>query len=270
MNGSGSGEREDEKMKLNGLRRAISGAALTMAVMFAVTIGLSSSAQAHYRDYNGRYDNGRYGYQQWSRERVRDYALKLAYHNAYTDASRASNYSRRPNYRDMPGYRDDDNGYLSWMGYRDDYRSAYRRGYEMGFNESLQGRPRRYDRDDVERVLGADLQRTYDNNPYNDYDRDRRDRDRRDNDDWRGGRNNMYRIAQQNGYNDGLRSGQSERYSRRGSDYQNDDRYRDALSGYRSEFGNRDQYRQAYREGYRRGYEEGYRQNNRGRISWPF
>ena len=46
-------------MKLNGLRRTISGAALTIAVMFGITIGLSSSAQAQYRDYNGRYDNGR-------------------------------------------------------------------------------------------------------------------------------------------------------------------------------------------------------------------
>ncbi len=271
-------------MKLNGLRIAISGAALTIAVMFAITIGLSSSAQAQYRDYNGRYDNGRYnngrydngrynngqyGYQQWSRERVRDYAMKLAYHNAYTEAGRERDSRRRPNYRDMPGYRDDTNGYLAWMGHQNDYREAYRRGYEMGFNESLQGRPRRYDRNDVERVLGSDLERTYDNNPYND--RSGRDRDWRDRDgDGRGGRNDIYRIAQQNGYNDGLRSGQSERNSRRSFDYQNDDRYRDASSGYRSEYGNRDQYRQAYREGYQRGYEEGYRQNNRGRFPWPF
>lgn len=170
-------------MKLNGLRRAISGAALTFAVMFGITIGLSSSAQAQYRDYNGGYNNGQYGYQQWPRERVRDYALKLAYHNAYTEAERARSSRYRVSYRDMPGYRNDSNGYLSWMGYESDYRSAYRRGYEMGFNEGLQGRSRRYDRNDVERVLGSDLQRTYDDNPYNDRngynDRDRRDRDGR-------------------------------------------------------------------------------------------
>lgn len=166
------------KMKLNGLKRTISGAALTVAMMFGITTGLSSSAQAQYRDYNGRYDNGRYGYQQWSRERVRDYALKLAYHNAYTEAGRVSNGRYRVNYRDMPGYRNDDNGHLSWMGYESDYRAAYRRGYEMGFNEALQGRPRRYDRNDIERVLGSDLERTYDNNPYND--RNGRDRDGRD------------------------------------------------------------------------------------------
>lgn len=174
------------KMKLNGLRRTINSAALTIAVMFGITIGLSSSAQAQYRDYNGRYNNGQSGYQQWPRERVRDYALKLAYHNAYTEAGRASDSRRRPSYRDMPGYRNDTNGYLSWMGYENDYREAYRRGYEMGFNEALQGRSRRYDRDDVERVLGADLQRTYDDNPYND--RNRRDRDGRDRQRNRGGR----------------------------------------------------------------------------------
>ncbi|MGA9771025.1 MAG: hypothetical protein WBV94_18470 [Blastocatellia bacterium] len=170
-------------MKLNGLKRAISGATLTIAVMFAITIGLSSPAQAQYRDYNGQYNNGRYGYQQWPRERVRDYALKLAYHNAYTEANRVKDSRYRPNYRNMPGYRDDTNGYLSWMGYQNDYREAYRRGYEMGFNESLQGRSRRYDRDDVERVLGGDLQRTYDNDPYND--RNGRNRDQQRN---RGGR----------------------------------------------------------------------------------
>jgi hypothetical protein len=249
-------------MKLNRLGRMISGAALTFALVFGITIASSTTAQAQYRDYNGRYGN-----QQWSRERVRDYAMKLAYHNAYTEAGRVSDRRSRPNFRNMPGYRNDTNGHLSWMGYENDYREAYRRGYEMGFNESLQGRSRRYDRDDVERVLGADLERTYDNNPYND--RGGRDRDWRDRDG--GGRNDIYRMAAQNGRNDGLRAGEEDRNRRRGFDYENDSRYRDAISGYRSEYGNRDQYRQAYREGYRRGYEEGYRQNNRGsRFSWPF
>jgi hypothetical protein len=168
-------------MKLNNVGRMISGAALTFAMMLGITIASSTSAQAQYRDYN-RGNNGRYGYQQWSRERVRDYALKLAYHNAYTEAGRVKDSRYRPNYRNMPGYRNDTNGYLSWMGHENDYRDAYRRGYEMGFNESLQGRSRRFDRNDVERVLGADLERTYDNDPYND--RSGRDRD------WRNRQNN--------------------------------------------------------------------------------
>ena len=256
-------------MKLNQLRSTISGAALTLALVFGVMIASSASAQAQYRDYNGQN-----GYrQEWPTDRVRDYAMKLGYHNAYTEAEREVRAGHRPNYRNMPGYRDDDNGYLSWMGHRDDYRAAYRRGYEMGFNESLQGRSRRFDRDDVERVLGGDLERTYEGEPrYRGRDWGNR-RDNRGRDDYRdGGRDNIYRIAQQNGYNDGLRSGEEDRSRRRGADYQRNSRYRDAMSGYRSEYGNRDQYRQAYREGFSRGYDEGYRRNNRSniRFEWPF
>jgi hypothetical protein len=271
-------------MKLNQLRSTISGAALTLALVFGVMIASSASAQAQYRDYNGQYGSR----QEWPRDRVRDYASKLGYHNAYTEAEREVRAgNRRANYRSMPGYRTDTNGYLSWMGHQDDYRDAYRRGYEQGFNDSLQGRSRRYDRNDVERVLGSDLERTYEGEPnYRDRDWDPRrnnrasdDNNRGRDDNWRGrddngrgGRNDIYRIAQQNGYNDGLRSGEEDRSRRRGSDYQRNSRYRDAISGYRSEYGNRDQYRQAYREGFSRGYEEGYRRNNRSniRFQWPF
>lgn len=248
----------EDKMKAKNFRTTISSAALTLALMFGVMIASSASAQAQYRDYNGRY-----GYQQWSRDRVTDYAFKLAYHNAYTDAERLGRSRFRPSYRDMPGYRNDNTGYMTWMGYQNDYHSAYRRGYEAGFNESMQGRARRFNRDDVERVLGADLERVYEH--------ERGDRNGgRDRDDWRdrddkrrGDRNDIVRIAQQNGYRDGLRNGQEDRTRRRGHDFERDNSYRDATSGYRSEFGNRDFYRQAYREGFRRGYEEGYRQNYR-------
>lgn len=244
-------------MKLNNIRRTISGAALTIALMFGIMIASSASAQAQYRDYNGR--NGYQG--QWSRDRVRDYAFKLAYHNAYSDAERLDRGRRRVSFRDMPGYHNYNTGYMSQMGYQEEYHEAYRRGYEAGFNDSIQGRTRRYDRDDVERVLGSDLERTYDR-----YDRwnDRQDYGR---DDYGRGRNDVARIAQQNGYREGLRNGQDDRSRRRGYSYENDDRYRDATSGYRSEFGNRDFYRQAFREGYRRGYEEGYGRNN---SRWPF
>jgi hypothetical protein len=84
----------------------------------------------------------------------------------------------------------------------------------------------------------------------------------------------MYRIAQDNGYRDGLRQGQDDVNRRRRYDYNDDSRYRDASNGYRSEYGNRDAYRNAYREGFKRGYDEGYRRsgNNRGgiRLPWPF
>jgi hypothetical protein len=251
-------------MNLNKFGRTISGAALTLVMMLGIAIASGTSAQAQNRDY-GRDSYGQRGV--WTKERTRDYAYKLGYHNAYTEARREYNSGVRPNYRDMEGYRNDGNGYLDYMRYRDDYRSSYRRGYEAGFNDSMNNRARRYDRADVERVLGRDLERTYEGN-----DRD----DRRG--DWRGGRNDgrndVYRIAQENGYRDGVRQGQDDANRRRRYDYNDDSRYRDASSGYRSEYGNRDAYRQAYREGFARGYEDGFRRNgnNRGgaRLPWPF
>jgi hypothetical protein len=260
-------------MNSNKFGRTVSGAALTLAMMLGIAIASGASTQAQYRDY-GRDSYGQQG--TWSKERTRDYAYKLGYHNAYTEARRAYNSGVRPNYRDMAGYRNDSNGYLDYMRYRDDYRSSYRRGYEAGFNDSMNNRARRYDRADVERVLGRDLERTYESDDRYD-DRDYRDRDYRNDDrDYRRGtgRGEAFRIAQENGYRDGLRQGQDDANRRRRYDYNDDSRYRDASSGYRSEYGNRDAYRQEYREGFKRGYDEGYRRNgnNRGgvRLPWPF
>jgi hypothetical protein len=256
-------------MKFNSLRSVVSGAALML--VFSVLLG--ASAQAQNRDYR---DNGygQYGYQgQWSRDRTRDYAYKLGYHTGYSEVRDANENGYRRTLRDIPGYRNDLNGYLDFMRYRDDYRSAYRRGFEAAFQDFMNGRQRRYNRQDVERVLGGNLKEVYrddrydrddwyagrDDRNWRNRDRDRdgnwRDRDR----DGRYDRNELYRVAQQNGYREGYRQGQDDAYRRRGFNVENDSRYRDALSGYRSEYGNRDDYRRAFREGFRQGYEEGYR-----------
>jgi hypothetical protein len=255
----------------NEMKRTATGAA-TLALAIGILMTAAAPTQAQYRSYDDR--NGYSGYDgraQWSNERMRDYAFKLAYHNAYTDAERDYDGRSRFGFRDMPGYRTDGNGYLAWMGSRDDYRAAYRRGYEAGFIDSLESRPRRYDRADVERVLGGDLEGVYDNDGgYRDdgYNSDDRGWDRGGwNNRGRDNRNEILRIAQQNGYRDGLRVGQEDR-NRRGSNFDRSDRFRDALAGYRSEYGNRDFYRQAYRDGFRKGYEEGFR--SRGRVPRPF
>ena len=255
-------------MRFNSLRSVVSGAALML--VFSVMLG--ASAQAQYRDYRDNRD-GQYGYQgQWSRERTRDYAFKLGYHTGYSEVRDARENGFRRSVRDIPGYRNDTNGYLDVMRYRDDYRSSYRRGFEQAYQDFTNGRQRRYNRQDVERALGGNLKEVYRDDRYDrddwyagrddrswrnrDRDRDGRyDRDR----DGRNDRTEVYRVAQQNGYREGLRQGQDDAYRRRGFNYENDSRYRDALSGYRSEYGNRDDYRRAFREGFRQGYEEGYR-----------
>ncbi len=247
-------------MKTNELRRKISGAALMFAMMIGMTIAASTTAQAQYRDYNDRYENQA----RWNKDRERQYAYTLGYHNAYAEGREASDRGHRIDFRESRTYRNSDNGYRPWMGDMNTYRDYTRRGAEAGFKDGFSRRARRYDRQDVERLLGARMVDVYGNSE----DRDGWWDDRRGNGGWndRDGRNDrdqLYRVAQENGYRDGLRQGQDDRNRNRRSDYQNSSEFRDASRGYRSEYGNRDAYRNAYREGFRRGYDEGYR-NSRG------
>lgn len=236
-----------------------------------ITIGLVTNQVAvaqTTRDY--RYDDRYDDRVRWDEARERRYAYLLGYHNGYSEGR--DHRFHRISYKDMPSYRDGMNGWLAWMGDRGTYRKHYRDGYEEGFKDGQNGRNRRYDRDDVERVLGGDLKGVYDDG-FPDRGRGR-GHGRNDGryDDGYGGRfdrDQVYRIAQQNGYNLGVRHGQEDRARRRGYDFDHSSQYRDASSGYRSEYGNRDFYRQAFREGYRRGYDEGYRRGD-GRSRWPF
>ena len=258
-------------MKTKELRRKISGAALMFAMMLGVTIAASATAQAQYRDYDDRY--GRYDNQvRWSKDRERQYAYVLGYHNAYTEGRDSRG---RIDFRNSTAYRNSDNGYRPWMGDMNTYRDYTRRGAEAGFKDGASGRSRRYDRQDVERLLGARMVDVYGESDDNDgWWRDRgRDNGRWDDRDNRGnGRyNDLYRVAQENGYRDGVRHGQDDRNHNRRFEYQDSGDFRDASRGYRSEYGNREAYRNAYREGFRRGYEDGYRNNrSNNRFPWPF
>ncbi|HYP29236.1 MAG TPA: hypothetical protein VE262_21175 [Blastocatellia bacterium] len=258
-------------MSLTNLRRKIGGTALTLALLVGIGFAASGTAQAQYRGYDDRYGQAR-----WDRNRTAQFALMLGYHNAYTEGKEAADRGHRVNFRDMPGYRNSDNGYKTWMGHDETYRSNYRRGYEMGFRDGQERRNRRYDRNDIEQVLGASLRDVYGDDRYDRWDDDRWDRNDRRDGRWndrdgrndRFGRNDVVRLAQQNGYNDGVRRGQEDRSRRRGYEMDRSSEYRDATRGYRSEFGNRDIYRQAYRDGFRRGYDEAYRRGVNSR--WPF
>jgi hypothetical protein len=193
-----------------------------------------------------------------------DIAYLLGYHTAYSEGRDSREYHL--SYKDMPGYRDGLNGYLVWMGDRDTYRDYYRKGYRDGFEDARQYLPRRYGRDDVEAVLGARLKDIYSNyRYYDDYDHRRGPRygDRYG----RYSRDEVRRIAYQNGYLDGLHHGRDDRDHHRSYNYEHAGDYREATRGYIAEYGDRDFYRRAYREGYQRGYSDGYRSGSR---RWPF
>ncbi|HET9531463.1 MAG TPA: hypothetical protein VFQ92_13985 [Blastocatellia bacterium] len=248
---------------------------LNVALMFVFLLGAgfvaSAPAQAQNRDY--RYNQGGRG--PWDENRTEQAGLIFGYLRGYIDGRVARNYGSRIDYNDTENYRNDSLGWISGMHFRDEYRKRYRAGYELGFKESQSNRRSRYSRSDFERVLNDSMRNVYDQDILAEnlgwYDRGRRDGRWNDRDGRydRYDRSEVYRIAQQNGYREGLEHGNQDRARRRNYDYDDSSEYRNALVGYRSEYGDRSAYQQAFREGYRRGYDEGYRRGNNGR-GWPW
>jgi len=120
-----------------------------------------------------------------------------------------------------------------------------------------------------------------------DRDDDRYRRDRNQNDDWRrrnGGYNNVSQIAANQGYQDGVYTGQND--AQRGQNYnpQRSHFYRNGHGdngqyGNNGRYNNGYQYQQAYRQGFLQGYDQGFRQyggynrnrrNNGNYSRWPF
>jgi len=138
----------------------------------------------------------------------------------------------------------------------------------------------------------AQAQYPYGQDPYSrdrDYRRDRDDRYRddryrRDDRYGRGGYDNSYQIARQQGYSNGLSTGAAD--AQRGQSYnpQRSHFWRNGTDGYNSSYGNRGQFKQIFRNAFVQGYREGYSRyggynnrrgngNNNGRWGngrWPW
>src|SRR5437870_4011409 len=125
-----------------------------------------------------------------------------------------------------------------------------------------------------------------DHDPYYRRDRDRdndRDQDRRYRRDDRNDRyGNVYQIAANQGYQDGLYTGSNDAERRQNYNPQRSHFYRNGhgnnggYGGY-GRYGNSYQFQQAYRDGFLRGYNDGYRRyggnrrgNGRYNNRWPF
>jgi len=136
-----------------------------------------------------------------------------------------------------------------------------------------------YGQDPYSRDRDRDYRRDRDDR-YRD-DRYRDDRYRRDDRYGRGGYNNAYQIARQQGYSNGLSTGAAD--AQRGQSYnpQRSHFWKNGSDGYNSSYGNRGQYKQVFRDAFVQGYREGYsryggnnrRGNNNGRWGngrWPW
>ena len=74
---------------------------------------------------------------------------------------------------------------------------------------------------------------------------------------------NVYQIAADRGYQDGLSTGQEDAYRGQSYDPQRSHYYKNGTYGYSSSYGSKGQYKQAYRDGFLRGYRDGYSRNGR-------
>ncbi len=75
--------------------------------------------------------------------------------------------------------------------------------------------------------------------------------------DYNNGRN-FYSPALENGYRLGFGAGSNDRSYRNSFDVDRSKTYRDADSGYRREFGDKDDYKRAFRNAFENGYRDGY------------
>jgi hypothetical protein len=210
-------------------------------LMFSLLVGIAfiasaPSAQAQYRN-DPYYGNDIY---------------RIAQDQGYRDGIEQGAKDGRDRNRYRPEesgrYRDATRGYRSEYGNKEAYKQAYRDGFRRGYDQGF----RQY-------TSGQSNDPYYRNDPYG-----------RGNDpygrtgDYGYGRYDIYQVAQDQGYRDGIERGakdarDGDRYNPEGTS-----QYKDGDRGYRSEYGNREEYRRIYRDAFRRGYDESYRRQDRG------
>jgi hypothetical protein len=94
------------------------------------------------------------------------------------------------------------------------------------------------------------------------YDRGRYDQDRYGND--------VRRIAEDQGFKDGIWEGGNRARDRKSYDPYRTNSYKKAIDGYNKSMGDKYYYQQAYRQGYLRGYDEGYHRGGNYRGYRPY
>jgi transcription termination factor Rho len=251
-------------MKTNSTQKRI-GAAIVWSFLLIAGIGFSSTAQAQYpnnqypnngtqdgrnRNRRGRnWDNyGNYG----GSFDLRQTALNAGYNEGMRDGTAARQKNRSDDFRNQSAYRKANKDYNSRLGDRDLYSRYFREAYETGFNDGYSpGRNDSYNNGNSN---------NNGNYPDNNGNWDRNNRRGRNWDRYGsyGGNSQLRQTALNAGYNEGIKQGRSDRSRRNnGSDFRNNNAYRDASKDYSSKLGDRGLYQRYYREGYENGYYDG-------------
>jgi len=192
------------------------------------------------------------GYYGGPRTYSRNYE-RLAYQNGFDRGVRNGERDARDR-RDFSvsrdrEYRDADWGFRRGEIDRDDYRRAFRRGFEDGYSEEFTRVARAYGSNNP-RYPGSNYPGA--NAPYGYPDRYPAVP-----------RAGYGGIAAQNGYRDGLEAGRNDARDRHRYDPIRPRRYREGDRDYDSRYGSRDDYKREYRAAFQQGYEAGYRDARR-------
>ena len=167
-----------------------------------------------------------------ARQHGHEHGYRDGFHHGREDRDHHAKYEL-----ETKDYKEGERGYNKHLGDKDEYKQGYRSGYKDGYDDAFYNRPARF-----AEIYGRD-------------DADRRERDvtvievRPE---------GYADLAYDNGYRDGIRSGQKDLRDHGRFDPADQPSYRDGDHGYRSSYGGIEVYKRNYREGFMRGYRDGY------------
>jgi hypothetical protein len=241
--------------------RIVTVAALA-AVVLAGAGAAPASAQYNNRGWDGhddhRYDNGRV-----SRSDIQRIAIVNGYAEGYEHGVSDRRSRRGFNYQHASEYRGARSGYDSRWRMERDYQNWFRQGYSRGYSDGYYGRSRNRDYDrgrlDNGRWNGSyPGSGGYGNGGY--YDNREGDKDR----------DEVARIAAQNGYTAGFQRGQYDAQQRNRSNPQGHGAYQFGFDGFDPNWGSASTYQQTYRSYFVRGYQDGYNRRSYNRSYYRF
>ena len=197
----------------------------TTAPVIALSVMCAGYAVADHKYHGGAVEAQQHGYEHGYRD---------GYHQG------VKNRQDRDKYK--PNVKDSDAGYEKYMGDKGQYKQGYEIGFHAGYDDGFYARAARF-----REVFG----------PYDDPNRARGEADRSD---------DIYSqrgfagsdVAFDIGYRDGLTAGDADYVGHHDPRPENQHDFRDAEHGYRSNYGDKEAYRQRYRDGFLQGYRDGY------------
>ena len=169
-----------------------------------------------------------------ARQHGHEHGYRDGYDHGREDRDRHGKY-----HLETKDYKEGDRGYNKHLGDKDEYKQGYRSGYKDGYDDAYYNRAAKfteiYGRESVPESRGDRNVTIVEVRPggYADF-------------------------AYDQGYRDGIRSGQKDLSEHARFEPADQPSYRDGDHGYSRSYGDIEAYKRNYREGFMRGYQDGY------------